>query len=156
MLVLVSSNLVTCPPFIFFRAANGISVSFIPLEPIRPGPRIRCGAWRQEICAARSLGKRVFRDKIKIATKARKLHYFGKFMEFMMLFHSLVLKLATSGHIVMFTNVWNTLKYKKKSFQHSCAAGNISNQVKDMLTLTAAATLNRLTAKTCFCRLREG
>ena len=45
-----------------------------------PGPRIRCGAWRQEICAARSLGKRVFRDKIKIATKARKLHYFGKFM----------------------------------------------------------------------------
>ena len=45
-----------------------------------PGPRIRCGAWRQEICAARSLGKREFRDKIKIATKARKLHYFGKFM----------------------------------------------------------------------------
>ena len=43
-----------------------------------PGPRIRCGAWRQEICAARSLGKRVFRDKIKIATKARKLHYFWK------------------------------------------------------------------------------
>ena len=47
---------------------------------LSPGPRIRCGAWRQEICAARSLGKRVFRDKIKIATKARKLHYFGKFM----------------------------------------------------------------------------
>ena len=46
----------------------------------QPGPRIRCGAWRQETCAARSLGKRVFRDKIKIATKARKLHYFGKFM----------------------------------------------------------------------------
>jgi len=36
-----------------------------------PGPRIRCGAWRQETCAARSLGKRVFRDKVKIATKAR-------------------------------------------------------------------------------------
>ena len=33
---------------------------------------------KQEICAARSLGKRVFRDKVKIATKARKLHYFWK------------------------------------------------------------------------------
>ena len=50
-----------------------------------PGPRIRCGAWLQEVCAARSLGKRVFRDKIKFATKERKLHYFGKFMEFMTL-----------------------------------------------------------------------
>ena len=50
-----------------------------------PGPRIRLGAWRQEISAARSLGKRVFRDKIKIVIKERKLHYFGKFMDFMTL-----------------------------------------------------------------------
>ena len=56
-----------------------------------PGPRIRYGAWRQEICAARSLGKRVFRDKIKIATKERKLHYFVKFMEFMTLLMGTVL-----------------------------------------------------------------
>ena len=70
-----------------------------------PGPRIRRGAWQQEICAARSLGKRVFRDKIKIATKTRKLHYFGKFMEFMMLLHSLVLKLPICGHSVIFTKV---------------------------------------------------
>ena len=70
-----------------------------------PGPRIRRGAWRQEICAARSLGKRVFCDNIKIATNARKLHCFGKFAEFMMLLNSLVLKLPTCGHSVMFTKV---------------------------------------------------
>ena len=68
-----------------------------------PSPRIRCGAWQQEICAARSLGKRVFCDKIKIATKLHELHYFGDFMEFKMLIHSLVLKLPTCGHSVMFT-----------------------------------------------------
>ena len=78
---------------------------FKRLYTLYPGPRIRRGAWRQEIYAARSLGKRVFRDKIKIATKARKLHYFGKFVEFMMLLHSLVLKLPICGHSVMFTKV---------------------------------------------------
>ena len=70
-----------------------------------PGPRIRCGAWLQEICSARSLGKRVFLDEIKIATKMSKLHYFGNFLEFVMLFHSLVLKLQTCGHSVMLTKV---------------------------------------------------
>ena len=74
-------------------------------EYAQPGPRIRRGAWRQEICAARSLGKRVFCDNIKIATNARKLHCFGKFAEFMMLLNSLVLKLPTCGHSVMFTKV---------------------------------------------------
>ena len=56
-----------------------------------PGPRIRCGAWLREVCAARSLGKRVFRDKIKIATKDRKLHY-GIYD-------------ASYGHSVMFTKL---------------------------------------------------
>ena len=45
---------------------------------------------------------------------------------------------------------------KKKSWQRRCAAGHISNQLGDTLTLNAAAELNRPTAKTCFCRLREG
>ena len=79
-----------------------------------PGPRIRCGAWLQEICSAWSLGKRVFLDEIKIATKMRKLHYFGNFLEFVMLFHSLVLKLQTCGHSVMLTKVWNSLVHKRK------------------------------------------
>ena len=75
-----------------------------------PGPKFRRKAWQwqQEICAARSLGKPVFRDKNKIATKARKLHYFGKFMEFMMLLHSLVLKIPTLRH-----SVHKSLKHTK-------------------------------------------
>ena len=65
-------------------------------EGLDPGPRIRCGAWLREICAARSLGKRVFCDKIKIATKERKLHYFGKFMEFMTQYDNETVTLSNS------------------------------------------------------------
>ena len=91
-----------CPDGVYCEFAHSFKEMRCP--PI-PGPRIRRGAWRQEICAARSLGKRVFCDNIKIATNARKLHCFGKFAEFMMLLNSLVLKLPTCGHSVMFTKV---------------------------------------------------
>ena len=69
-----------CKFFKIFHVRLGKKTKTVSFYSGVPGPRIRRGAWRQEIYAARSLGKRVFRDKIKIATKARKLHYFGKFM----------------------------------------------------------------------------
>ena len=75
-----------------------------------------------------------------------------------MLFHSLVLKLPTTEHSVMFTQseTHSSKKIKAYNIHAHCAVGHISNQLRDMLTLTAAARLNRLTAETCFCRLRQG